>query len=96
MKNTEEENKQLDTDRIINEDSNVAGSDDAKVDNQVSETSSKGMNKYVRNKVKNIAELEGELDNVNVQHLLPNEKKKPASKKSMKKKGKVDSDKVVQ
>ena len=83
-------------DRVTNEDSNAAGSDDAKVDDQVSETSSKGTNEYMRNKAKNIAELEGELDNVNVQHLLPNEKQKPASKKSVKKKGKVDSDRVVQ
>ena len=85
----------MDTDRVTNEDSNAAGGDDAKVDDQVSETSSKGMNEYMRNKAKNIAKLKGELDNVNAQHPLPNEKQKPASKKLAKKKGKVDGDRVV-
>lgn len=85
----------MDTDRVANEDSNAAGSDNAKVDDQVSETSSKGTNEYVRNKAKNIAELKGELDNVNAQHPLPDEKQKPVSKKLAKKKGKVDGDKVV-
>jgi hypothetical protein len=93
-KNAEEENKHLDADRVTNEDSNAAGGDDAKVDDQVSETSSKGTNEYVRNKAKNIVELEGELDNVNAQHPLPDEKQKPASKKSAKK-VKVHGDEVV-
>lgn len=94
--NAEEENRQSATDRVTNEDSNAAGGDDAKVDDQVSETSSKGTNESVRNKAKNIAELQGELDNVNAQHPLPDElKQKPASKKSAKKKGKVQGDEVV-
>jgi hypothetical protein len=90
------EHRQLATNRVTNEDSNAAGGDDTKVDDQVSETSSKGTNECVRNKAKNIAELQGELDNVNTQHPLPDElKQKPASKKSAKKKGKVQGDEVV-
>jgi hypothetical protein len=96
LKNAEEENRQLATDRVTNEDSNAAGGDNAKVDDQVSQTSSKGTNEYVGNKAKNIAELQGELDNVNAQNPLPDElKRKPASKKSAKKKGKVQGDEVV-
>ena len=96
LKNAEEENRQLATDRVTNEDSNAAGSDNAKVHDQVSETSSKGTNEYVRNNAKNIAKLQGELNNVNAQHLLSDElKQKPVSKKSAKKKGKVQGDEVV-
>ena len=94
--NAKEENRQLATNRVTNEDSNAAGGDDVKVDDQVSETLSKGTNESMRNKAKNIAELQGELDNVNAQHPLPDEsKQKPVSKQSAKKKGKVQGDKVV-
>jgi hypothetical protein len=57
LKNAEEADEQLGTDTVTSEDRNTAGSDDAKVDGQVTETLSKGKGEYVRDKAKNIAEL---------------------------------------
>jgi hypothetical protein len=97
LKNAEEADEQLGTDTVTSEDRNTAGSDDVKVDGQVTETSSKGKGEYVRDKAKNIAELKQELDKVKEQYPLPDElKKKPVVKKLAKGKGKMQGDEVIQ
>jgi hypothetical protein len=96
LKNAEEADEQLGTDTVTSEDRNTAGSDDVKVDGQVTETLSKGKGEYMRDKAKNIAELKRELDKVKEQYLLPDElKKKPVVKKLVKGKGKMQGDEVI-
>jgi hypothetical protein len=97
LKNAEEADEQLGTDTVTSEDRNTAGSDNAKVDGQVTETSSKGKGEYMRDKAKkNISELKRELDKVKEEYPLPDElKKKPMVKKLVKGKGKMQGDEVI-
>ena len=96
LKNVEEADEQLAIDEVTSENKNNAGSDDKKVDGQVTETSLKGKSDYMRNKAKNIAELKRELDKVKEQYPLPDGlEQKPVVKKLAKRKDKMQGDKVI-
>ena len=80
MKNAEEQDKDVAGDDVIGDDNT---------------TLSNGISEYERSKVKNIAKLKLELAKLDEQYLLPDEfQQKAVTKKSAKKKSKVQGEEV--